>query len=161
MATTTAAKKPAKKIVPHIPGFPGGVSIAGNVGKQFAYTLVDEITKALKDSGAKNIAQALVSKIGQEVSYAKNISSGIKSGLNLAGMFEFSGGPLASLGQGLAARGGTAGAFFTGVLAVIVATPCTAPFMAAALGFALGQPAPQTVAVLLATPSKSWTRLYR
>ncbi len=71
-------------------------------------------------------------------------------GLNLAGMFEFSGGPLAGLGQGLAARGGTAGAFFTGVLAVIVATPCTAPFMAAALGFALGQPAPQTVAVLLA-----------
>jgi thiol:disulfide interchange protein DsbD len=42
------------------------------------------------------------------------------------------------------------GAFFTGVLAVIVATPCTAPFMAAALGFALSQPAPQTVAVLLA-----------
>jgi thiol:disulfide interchange protein DsbD len=36
------------------------------------------------------------------------------------------------------------------VLAVIVATPCTAPFMAAALGFALAQPAPQTVAVLLA-----------
>lgn len=71
-------------------------------------------------------------------------------GLNLAGLFEFSGGRLAGLGQGLAARGGTAGAFFTGVLAVIVATPCTAPFMAAALGFALGQPAPQTVAVLLA-----------
>ena len=36
------------------------------------------------------------------------------------------------------------------MLAVIVATPCTAPFMAAALGFALSQPAPQTVAVLLA-----------
>jgi thiol:disulfide interchange protein DsbD len=60
------------------------------------------------------------------------------------------GSPLAGVGQGLAARGGTAGAFFTGVLAVIVATPCTAPFMAAALGFALSQPAPATVAVLLA-----------
>ncbi len=71
-------------------------------------------------------------------------------GLNLAGMFEFSGGRLAGAGQGLASRGGAAGAFFTGVLAVIVATPCTAPFMAAALGFALAQPAPQTVAVLLA-----------
>src|SRR5829696_7544329 len=70
-------------------------------------------------------------------------------GLNLSGVFEFSS-RFAGIGQGLAARGGTAGAFFTGVLAVIVATPCTAPFMAAALGFALSQPAPQTVAVLLA-----------
>jgi thiol:disulfide interchange protein DsbD len=64
-------------------------------------------------------------------------------------VFEFSS-RFAGVGQSLAARGGTAGSFFTGVLAVIVATPCTAPFMAAALGFALSQPAPQTVAVLLA-----------
>jgi thiol:disulfide interchange protein len=70
-------------------------------------------------------------------------------GLNLAGVFEIAGG-FAGVGQSLAAKGGTAGAFFTGVLAVVVATPCTAPFMAAALGFALSQPAPQTVAVLLA-----------
>ncbi|CAN5878578.1 thioredoxin family protein [soil metagenome] len=70
-------------------------------------------------------------------------------GLNLSGVFEFSS-RFAGVGQTLAARSGTAGAFFTGVLAVIVATPCTAPFMAAALGFALSQPAPQTVAVLLA-----------
>ena len=70
-------------------------------------------------------------------------------GLNLSGVFEV-GGRLAGVGQGLVARGGTTGAFFTGVLAVIVATPCTAPFMAAALGFALSQPTPATVAVLLA-----------
>jgi thiol:disulfide interchange protein DsbD len=70
-------------------------------------------------------------------------------GLNLSGVFELSG-RFAGVGQSLAARHGTTGAFFTGVLAVIVATPCTAPFMAAALGFALSQPAPQTVAVLLA-----------
>ncbi len=70
-------------------------------------------------------------------------------GLNLAGVFEIAGG-FTGVGQGLAAKGGTTGAFFTGVLAVVVATPCTAPFMAAALGFALSQPAPQTVAVLLA-----------
>src|SRR5262249_40587729 len=79
------------------PGFPGGVSITGNAGKQFAWTLVDEITKALKDSGAKNIAQALVSKIGQEIQYAKNISSGIKSGLNLAGMDLTQGGVLGQM----------------------------------------------------------------
>jgi thiol:disulfide interchange protein DsbD len=70
-------------------------------------------------------------------------------GLNLAGVFEIGGG-IAGVGQGLAARSGPTGAFFTGVLAVAVATPCTAPFMAAALGFALSQPAPQTFAVLLA-----------
>ncbi len=70
-------------------------------------------------------------------------------GLNLSGVFEIGGG-FAGVGQRLTARSGTTGAFFTGVLAVVVATPCTAPFMAAALGFALSQPAPQTVAVLLA-----------
>ena len=70
-------------------------------------------------------------------------------GLNLSGVFEV-GSRLAGVGQGLVSRGGTTGAFFTGVLAVIVATPCTAPFMAAALGFALSQPAPATIAVLLA-----------
>ncbi|MEZ5709142.1 MAG: protein-disulfide reductase DsbD family protein [Blastomonas sp.] len=54
--------------------------------------------------------------------------------LNLAGLFE-----LPSLGGGerLASRGGTGGAFWTGALAAFVATPCTAPFMAAALGTAL------------------------
>jgi thiol:disulfide interchange protein DsbD len=70
-------------------------------------------------------------------------------GLNLSGVFEIAGG-FTGMGQGLASRSGATGAFFTGVLAVVVATPCTAPFMAAALGFALSQPAPQTVAVLLA-----------
>jgi thiol:disulfide interchange protein DsbD len=70
-------------------------------------------------------------------------------GLNLSGVYEI-GGRFAGVGQGLAGRGGTVGSFFTGALAVIVATPCTVPFMAAALGFALSQPAPQTVAVLLA-----------
>ena len=70
-------------------------------------------------------------------------------GLNLSGMFEI-GSSFAGMGQGLASRAGPTGAFFTGVLAVVVATPCTAPFMAAALGFALTQPAPVTVGVLLA-----------
>ncbi len=74
-------------------------------------------------------------------------------GLNLSGVFEIAtgfGAGFTGVGQGLASRSGVTGAFFTGVLAVVVATPCTAPFMAAALGFALSQPAPQTVSVLLA-----------
>jgi thiol:disulfide interchange protein/DsbC/DsbD-like thiol-disulfide interchange protein len=70
-------------------------------------------------------------------------------GLNLSGLFEI-GGRIAGVGAGLAARTGYGGSFFTGVLATVVATPCTAPFMAAAVGFALAQPASLSVAVLLA-----------
>ncbi len=67
-------------------------------------------------------------------------------GLNLSGVFEISG-RAAGLGQGLAERGGRSGSFFTGVLAVLVATPCTAPFMGAAIGFALTQSAWVTMTV--------------
>ncbi|RSZ60840.1 thiol:disulfide interchange protein [Massilia atriviolacea] len=59
-------------------------------------------------------------------------------GLSLSGVFALAG--PANLGAGLAERQGYSGSFFTGVLATIVATPCTAPFMGAALGFALTQP---------------------
>jgi len=60
-------------------------------------------------------------------------------GLSLSGVFSF-GDRLAGIGSGLAAREGYAGSFFTGALATLVATPCTAPFMAAAIGFAITQP---------------------
>ncbi|MBL8547691.1 MAG: thioredoxin family protein [Hyphomonadaceae bacterium] len=59
-------------------------------------------------------------------------------GLNLLGVFEFGSGAQ-NAGAGLAARDGDAGAFFTGALAVVAATPCTAPFMAGAIGAALTQ----------------------
>ncbi len=67
-------------------------------------------------------------------------------GLNLSGVFQV-GGRLAGAGQGLASRGGHAGSFATGALAVLVATPCTAPFMGAAIAAALAAPAPLTLAV--------------
>jgi thiol:disulfide interchange protein DsbD len=70
-------------------------------------------------------------------------------GLSLAGQFEI-GLSLTSAGGGLAAKQGYTGSFFTGVLAVIVATPCTAPFMGAAIGYALAQPAAVTLAVFTA-----------
>lgn len=60
-------------------------------------------------------------------------------GLNLSGVFSI-GGSIVGVGSGLAQRGGYSGSFFTGVLATVVATPCTAPFMGAAIGFALTQP---------------------
>lgn len=70
-------------------------------------------------------------------------------GLWLSGVWSL-GGAWMGLGQGLALRGGHGGAFFTGVLAVVVATPCTAPFMGAALGYALAQLAGVALAVFLA-----------
>jgi thiol:disulfide interchange protein/DsbC/DsbD-like thiol-disulfide interchange protein len=66
--------------------------------------------------------------------------------LNLSGLFEVGS---VTAGEGLASRGGFTGAFFTGVLAVAVAAPCTAPFMAAALGFALTQGALPALAVFV------------
>lgn len=69
-------------------------------------------------------------------------------GLNLSGLFVVGAGAV-GLGSSLAAREGSLGSFFTGVLATVVATPCTAPFMGAAVGFALGQPTLQLLAVFL------------
>src|SRR6266403_4752552 len=59
-------------------------------------------------------------------------------GLNLSGVFEVGGG-LAGVGEGLTRGEGYRASFFTGVLTTLVATPCTAPFMAAAVGAALTQ----------------------
>jgi thiol:disulfide interchange protein/DsbC/DsbD-like thiol-disulfide interchange protein len=70
-------------------------------------------------------------------------------GLNLLGVFEI-GGRLAGATAGLDRKGGASGAFLSGVLATIVATPCTAPFMGAALGWALAQPAAAALAVFTA-----------
>ena len=68
--------------------------------------------------------------------------------LNLSGLFEV-GTSLQGVGTGLASKQGLAGAFFTGALAVVVAAPCTAPFMGPALGWALTQSAPVALAVFL------------
>ena len=70
-------------------------------------------------------------------------------GLSLAGQFEL-GLTATSIGGEVANRGGYSGSFFTGVLATVVATPCTAPFMGAAIGFALSQSAFVTFAVFTA-----------
>jgi thiol:disulfide interchange protein DsbD len=69
--------------------------------------------------------------------------------LNLSGLFEV-GTSLQGAGGGLASRRGLAGAFFTGALSVVVAAPCTAPFMGSALGWALTQPPVAALAVFAA-----------
>lgn len=70
-------------------------------------------------------------------------------GLNLLGGFEI-GASAGGLGQDLAGRGGRIGAFMTGALAVVVATPCTAPFMGAAMGYAVTQPPAVGLSVFMA-----------
>ncbi|OQW60874.1 MAG: hypothetical protein A4S17_09880 [Proteobacteria bacterium HN_bin10] len=70
-------------------------------------------------------------------------------GLNLLGVFEFGAGAQ-NVGSGLASKNGDAGAFFTGALAVVAATPCTAPFMATAIGAALTQSSLATLLIFAA-----------
>ena len=69
--------------------------------------------------------------------------------LNLAGVFEL-GHFLPSSVASLQARHPVADSFLTGVLAVAVASPCTAPFMGASLGLTATLPAPQALAVFAA-----------
>ena len=90
--------------------------------------------------------------------------------LSLAGLFDI-GLSLTSVGGELAQKQGFTGSFFTGVLATVVATPCTAPLMGAAIGFALAQPPAVTFGVftalalglaapyLLLSANPGWTRL--
>ena len=90
--------------------------------------------------------------------------------LSLAGQFDL-GLSFTSAGDSLTRKQGYAGSFFTGVLATVVATPCTAPLMGAAIGFALAQPTWITFAVftalglglaapyVLLTLQPAWTRL--
>ncbi|MEO0412606.1 MAG: protein-disulfide reductase DsbD domain-containing protein [Pseudomonadota bacterium] len=70
-------------------------------------------------------------------------------GLNLLGAFEFSGRFAGAGQQWLGQQSGKVQSFFTGVLATVVATPCTAPFMATALSFAITQPAPAAILIFL------------
>ncbi len=73
----------------------------------------------------------------------------LAAALDLSGVFEI-GASLQGLGGGLASRADLLGAVFTGALAVVVAAPCTAPFMGPALGYALTQPALPALAIFAA-----------
>ena len=70
-------------------------------------------------------------------------------GLNLFGLFEVTFPGAGSLDQVAAKQHGLSGSFLNGVFATVLATPCTAPFLAPALGFALSQPAAILMLMLL------------
>ncbi|HIE69105.1 MAG TPA: thiol:disulfide interchange protein, partial [Planctomycetes bacterium] len=70
-------------------------------------------------------------------------------GLSLSGVFDIGAGAV-GLGDRLTQKAGHAGSFFTGMLATLAATPCTAPFMGVAIGYALTRPAFEMAVVLQA-----------
>ncbi len=70
-------------------------------------------------------------------------------GLNLSGVFTLGSG-LMGAGQSLTAGRGLANTFAVGVLAAVVASPCTAPFMGSALGFAITRPITEAMLIFLA-----------
>lgn len=70
-------------------------------------------------------------------------------GLNLSGLFTLSG-KFINIGSGLTRNSTYSSSFFTGILAALVATPCTAPFMAGAIGYAMIQPPLQSFVVFVA-----------
>ncbi|WP_395752472.1 thioredoxin family protein [Prosthecobacter sp.] len=65
-------------------------------------------------------------------------------GLNMAGVFEI-GASAVGVGANLQAKHGFGGSFFSGLLATVVSTPCSAPFLGTALGVAVKLPAPQAM----------------
>ena len=69
-------------------------------------------------------------------------------GLSLSGVFAL-GHRFAGAGHSLTGKTGPAGDFFTGVLAVVIASPCTAPFMGAALAFAFTTSTPVAMLVFI------------
>jgi thiol:disulfide interchange protein DsbD len=120
--------------------------------ESFAYT-----AGAVVSFAALGLAIIALRETGQSVGWGFQLQSPVAVAgfallvfavaLNLSGLFEVGS---ITAGEGLASRSGVVGAFFTGVLAVAVAAPCTAPFMAAALGFALTQSALSALAVFVA-----------
>ncbi len=66
--------------------------------------------------------------------------------LNMAGLFEI-GTSAIGVGSGLQSKGGLGGSFFSGLLATVVATPCSAPFLGTALGATLALPASQSMLI--------------
>jgi thiol:disulfide interchange protein DsbD len=121
-------------------------------GESFAYSL-----GAILSFAVFGLAILLLRDAGASVGWGFQLQSPIAVagfallvfavGLNLSGLFEVGS---VTAGETLTQKSGLTGAFFTGVLAVAVAAPCTAPFMAGALGFALTQSFAIALAVFVA-----------
>ncbi len=122
-----------------------GEALSYTAGVMLSLAFLGGLLLVLRDAGAS---------VGWGLQFSSPVMVAVMAwvlftvGLNLSGLFEVTG-RLAGIGTGLASRGGHLGSFFTGLLAVVVATPCTAPFMATALAVAATAPPALAMACFL------------
>jgi thiol:disulfide interchange protein DsbD len=134
-------------------GFAAGAARGKAHAHALAYTIGVLVTFAVL-AGALLVARAAGTAAGWGFQFASPVFVAALTwllfgvGLNLSGVFQV-GTPLASIGGRLADRHGHVGSFFTGLLAVLVATPCTAPFMSVAVAAGLAAAPPVTILVFV------------
>jgi thiol:disulfide interchange protein DsbD len=121
-------------------------ALAYTAGVVASFVLVAAVLIALRSGGA---ALGWGFQLQSPIFVGLLVYVMVALGLSLSGVVQF-GTRWMGAGQNLAARPGLSGSFFTGVLAVVVASPCTAPFMGTALGFALTQPAIASLSIFVA-----------
>jgi thiol:disulfide interchange protein/DsbC/DsbD-like thiol-disulfide interchange protein len=118
-------------------------ALAYTAGVVLVVTALGGVVLALRAAGSQ-VGWAFQLQDPRVIAFLLLLVTGIA--LNLAGLFEVTL-TTGNLGQDKAREGGASGAFFTGALAAFVATPCTGPFMAGALGAALVLPTWQALSV--------------
>ena len=118
-------------------------ALAYTAGVVIVVTALGGLVLALRAAGSQ-VGWAFQLQDPRVIAFLLLLVTGIA--LNLAGLFEVTL-TTGNLGQEKARSGGASGAFFTGALAAFVATPCTGPFMAGALGAALVLPTVQALSV--------------
>ena len=136
------------------------LALAGHSGRERREAMLEAFSYsagAVLSFAAFGIAIVVLRELGNSVGWGFQLQEPLAVagfallvfavGMNLTGLFEVGS---VTAGEGLASKGGLTGAFFTGVLAVAVAAPCTAPFMAPALGFALTQTPVMALSVFVA-----------
>ena len=131
------------------------VGIASGVGRTHALSYTAGVIATFMGIGVALLAaRATGSAAGWGFQFASPVFVTVMAwvlfgvGLNLSGVVQV-GSRAAGAGASLAGRGGRAGGFFTGALAVLVATPCSAPFMGVAIAAGLAAPPPVTLLVFL------------
>ena len=118
-------------------------ALAYTAGVVLVVTALGGLVLALRAAGSQ-VGWAFQLQDPRVIAFLLLLVTGIA--LNLAGLFEITL-TTGNLGQDKARSGGASGSFFTGALAAFVATPCTGPFMAGALGAALVLPTIQALSV--------------
>ncbi len=118
-------------------------ALAYTAGVVLVVTALGGLVLALRAAGSQ-VGWAFQLQDPRVIAFLLLLVTGIA--LNLAGLFEVTL-TTGNLGQDKARSGGASGAFLTGALAAFVATPCTGPFMAGALGAALVLPTVQALSV--------------